>query len=294
MHIAFHIGANCTDDDRLLKSVLSDAAPLLQQGVSVPGPSKYRRLIREAIQALDGARPAPGSRDVLMDAILEDDAAERIVMSNDNFIAVPKRIFDHGVFYPQAEAKVSGLRHLFPDDQISLYLALRHPISFLQDVFQRSEAGSLEAYLGVLNPADLLWSDVVKRVRQAAPSVPLTIWCNEDTPLIWEDIVRAITGQGGDFTPAGRFDLLKDLLPATTFDGLIKNLAGTDPEDVHARQHLIADALESLDDDALPEDEINLPGVDDDVIAQASEAYESDVAVISEMDGLTVIRPFGD
>jgi hypothetical protein len=53
MQIVYHIGANCTDQDRLLKSVLKNAETFAAQGVKVPGPGKYRRLIRDTIQKLD-------------------------------------------------------------------------------------------------------------------------------------------------------------------------------------------------------------------------------------------------
>ena len=46
MQIAFHIGAHCTDEDRLLKSILKNAQMLSQLGIVVPGPGKYRSLIR--------------------------------------------------------------------------------------------------------------------------------------------------------------------------------------------------------------------------------------------------------
>jgi len=59
MQIAYHIGANRTDQDRLLKSVLKNADAFSDHGVKVPGPSKYRRLVRETIQKLEGTQPAP-------------------------------------------------------------------------------------------------------------------------------------------------------------------------------------------------------------------------------------------
>jgi hypothetical protein len=54
MQIVYHIGANCTDQDRLLKSVLKNANTFATVGVKAPSPGKYRRLIRETIQSLDG------------------------------------------------------------------------------------------------------------------------------------------------------------------------------------------------------------------------------------------------
>lgn len=121
MQIAFHIGANCTDEDRLLKSILRNASTLLQQGIAVPGPGKYRALLRESIQSLDGTSPSDDAREILLDAIVEEDDMQRVILSNDNFIAIPKRVFDRGVFYPQTESKVRGMCRLFPDDELSFY-----------------------------------------------------------------------------------------------------------------------------------------------------------------------------
>jgi hypothetical protein len=50
MQIVYHIGANCTDQDRLFKSVLKNADTFAALGVKVPGPGKYRSLIRYTIQ----------------------------------------------------------------------------------------------------------------------------------------------------------------------------------------------------------------------------------------------------
>jgi hypothetical protein len=71
MQIALHIGANCTDEDRLLKSTLRNASTLLQQGVAVPGPGKFRALLRKTIQSLDCATPVPDSREILLGAFEE-------------------------------------------------------------------------------------------------------------------------------------------------------------------------------------------------------------------------------
>ena len=66
MDIAFHIGANCTDEDRLLRSVTKNLPNLAGRGTRVPNPARYRRLLRETIQHLRGGSPEPDTRDVLM------------------------------------------------------------------------------------------------------------------------------------------------------------------------------------------------------------------------------------
>jgi hypothetical protein len=113
---------------------------------------------------------------------LRKDDVKRIVLTNDNFIAIPKLVFDHGVFYHQTETKVRGLCRLFPDDEVSFYFSMRNPVSYLQDVAKRAEAANLCDYLVLLQPLKIKWSDVIKRIKRAAPDAPLYMCFNEDTP----------------------------------------------------------------------------------------------------------------
>ncbi|KQI70987.1 hypothetical protein AN191_14860 [Loktanella sp. 5RATIMAR09] len=292
MQIAFHIGANCTDEDRLLKSVLRNADVLLQQGIAVPGPGRYRKLLREAIDALDGAPPTPDARDVLLDAIVEDDKITRLVLSNDNFLTVPRRIFDHGVFYHQAEKKVRGLHSLFPDDDIMLFMGMRHPASFLQETATRAGVTGLSEYLGLLAPLELRWSDVIRRIKRAAPQTPLYVWCNEDTPLIWEELIRLFSAIPADMPVAGQFDVLSGIVSAAGLELLTSGITALDHDDIDARQDLIADILETH---ALPEqleDRIDLPELTDAVVQAMTASYEADLDVIRQMEGVELILPF--
>ena len=45
MEIAFHLGAHCTDENQLLRSLLDDKGRLADQGICVPGPGRYRDVI---------------------------------------------------------------------------------------------------------------------------------------------------------------------------------------------------------------------------------------------------------
>jgi hypothetical protein len=291
MQIAFHIGANCTDEDRLLKSLLRNGDVLLQNAISVPGPGRYRSLIREAIQALAGTLPSPDARDALLDAIIERDHIQRLVMSNDNFISVPNRIFDHGVFYPQAESKTRALRSLFAEDDLSLFMGIRHPASFLQETMRRVPHENLEDYLGLLAAEDILWSDVVRRIKQGAPDVPLTIWCNEDTPLIWDEVLGLMAGTGPDVALTGALDLLPLVMTPAGLAAVTQQLAAQPDLDSAARRDLIEAVWQ---DHPLPDsddDIITLPDLDADLVAHFDASYDADLAVIAAMPGVRVILP---
>lgn len=292
MQIAFHIGAHCTDEDRLLKTLLKNANTLLQQGVAVPGPGKYRALIRETIQTLDGATPPEDTRDILLDAICENDDIDRIVMSNENFICVPNRILANSVFYAQAEKRVCALHQLFPDDDITLFLAVRHPAAFLQDTFKRSKATSLSAYLGMMHPEELSWADVVRRIKQAAPDTPLTVWCNEDSPLLWEQLIRQLSDVTDETELAGGLDMLASIITAEGMTALTEQLRKTPPASDADRHAVIADIW---DNHAMPdamEDVIDLPELDPALVDEMTQSYEDDIAEIAAMPGVTLLMPF--
>lgn len=292
MQIAFHIGANCTDEDRLLKSVLKNANALLRQGIAVPGPGKYRRLIRETIQGLAGAAPAPDTRDILLDAIVDNDDIHRIVLSNDNFICVPNRIFENGLFYPQAEAKTRGLHQLFPQDEISLFFGIRNPVTFLQETLSRANAVTISEYLGLMTPEEVRWSDVIARIKRAAPNSELTVWCNEDTPLLWEQLIRVLSGISPDQDVVGGLDMLSTIISDTGMTQLVTQLRTAPPATDAARHELIADIWEKHAIDDKVEDVIELAELDPVLVARMSESYEADLTTIAAMDGVTLILPF--
>ncbi|WP_411642735.1 hypothetical protein [Loktanella agnita] len=292
MQIAFHIGANCTDEDRLLKSVLKNADTFLQSKIAVPGPGRYRRLIRETIQGLERNRPDADTRDALLDAIIDQDDVRRVLLSNDNFMCVPNRIFESGLFYAQAEPKVRGLHRLFPQDEISLFMGIRNPVSFLQETQRRADADTVSAYLGLLRPEDIRWSDVVRRIKTTAPDTPLTVWCNEDTPLLWETLIRRFADVPPDTPIKGRMDMLSAILTPAGIAVLTQKLKTAPPQTEAARHDLIAAIWEDHAVADAVEDEIDLPELHPDLVARMTQLYDEDLDRIAAMEGVTLLLPF--
>ncbi len=291
MEIALHIGANCTDEDRLLKSILKNGDTLAAHGISAPSPGKYRRLIRETIQNLNGAPPAANTRQILLDAILDDEMPHRLVMSNTNFICIPNRIFDNGVLYGQTEFKLRGLMQLFPDDELDIYLALRDPATFLPDAYRRSKADSFTAFMQGRDPHAVMWSDLVRRIRQIAPHATLTAWCNEDTPMIWAELVRDISGLERDVKITGGFDLLATIMSKEGMNRFLNYMHAHPPKTDTQKRRVIAAFLDKYALDEEIEETVDLPGMTAEDIADLSEAYEEDVQRICEMPDVTFIMP---
>lgn len=291
MEIVYHVGANCTDGERLLKSLLKNADTFARQGIKVPGPGRYRRLLRETIQNLDGREPEPDTRDILLDAILDDEAAERLVMSHGEFICVANRIFEDGAFYKLADFKLSSLDRLFPEDTIELHLALRNPATFIPAAFAESSFETLPEFLRGVDPMEVRWSDLVARIREIIPRAGLTVWCNEDTPLIWAQLIREISGVDPLTRITGGFDLLNAIMSPDGMRRFMGYLKTHPPQTEVQKRRVIAAFLDKYAIDEEIEEEVDLPGWTDALVDALTESYEEDVYRIERMPGVTFIAP---
>ncbi len=291
MQIVYHIGANCTDQDRLLKSTLKNADHFAKQGVKVPGPGKYRRLIRETIQRLDGKPPMEDSREVLLDAILDDEDCKRLVMSHSEFICIHGRVFENGIFYELAELKLGGLRDLFPNDDIEIFLSLRNPATFIPALFNEYKKGDFDQFMGGFDPMHMRWSDLITRIRTIAPKARLTVWCNEDTPLIWAQLIRELAGVDPMTRITGGFDLISAIITPDGMKRFVAYLKANPPQTEHQKRRIIAAFLERYAIEEEVEDEIDLPGWTDQTIATLTAEYDADVDRIRAMPDVTFIAP---
>ena len=289
MEIVYHIGAHCTDDDRLLKSLLKNADNFAEDGVKIPGPGKYRRLIRETIQGLNGETPQPNTRSILLDAILDDEPTERLILSNSNFICVPNRIFENGVFYAQAEPKIRALYELFPEDDIEIFLSLRNPATFVPAAFAKSDPTTLDQFMRNMHIGDIRWSDIVRRIKHAAPNSHLTVWCNEDTPLIWAELIRRMGGVLPDQRITGGFDLLASIMSQQGLNRFLNYMRSHPPKTEDQKRRIIGAFLDKYALDEEIEEEVDLPGMTNEILEAISDAYEDDVDIIAAMPGVDFV-----
>jgi len=281
MDIVLHAGAHCTDEDRLVKCLLKNKELLLGRGTSVPGPSRYRRKLRDAVQAAAQSAPDADSREVLLGDILQDDGVTRMLLSNDNFFGVPRIAVADGAIYPRAEARLADLRALFPGDRLTLALGLRNPATFLPALHAEAPEGSFDDFLAGTDPATLHWSELVERLRGAHPGVELILWCNEDTPFIWAEIVRALGDLPEGSKITGGFDLLSEIMSREGMRRFRSYMADHPVMTDRQKRRVIAAFLDKF---ALPdavEEELDLPGWDAAYVETLTARYDQDIALIA-------------
>ncbi len=296
MQIVFHVGANFTDGDQLVRSLMLNTRRVKAQGIAIPGLSRYRKLIHETVLGLAGAQPEPGTRDVLLDAILDDPVqgappVTRLVMSNSSFICYPMRIFEAGRFYGLTAMKMRALSMMFPDDEIEIHMALRNPATFIPAGWESVPRVQFAQFMGGVDPRDMIWSEVIEQIRATLPRARLTIWCNEDTPLIWGEVMRRMMGVPEGTAIRGAFDVVRSIISDEGFIRFTAYLKTHPPKSEVQVRRVIAAFLDKYALKDAIEETVDLPGWDDALIDELTEEYEEDVVRIAAMPGVTFIAP---
>ena len=260
---------------------------LAGRGTRVPNPARYRRLLRETIQHLRGETPEPGTRDVLIDAILDHgETTERLVLGNPAFICTPARICEAGCFHELASFKARALQALFPEDRIELFLGIRNPASFVPACWDQTRGRGFDEFMAGLDPRAILWSDVVTRLRQAAPDAALTVWCDEDSALLWPDLVRALAGLNDDAPVEGAHDLVDEIMRPEGAARLRAYLEAHPAATSGQHRRVVSAFLDKYARADAVETVIDMPGWDADLAAELTAIYEADLERISQIDGV--------
>ncbi len=289
MQIAFHIGAHCTDEDQLVKSLIKNAQIFTQEGVAVPGPSTYRKLLADVTVKLGERKATLETQDILLEKILDGTDPDRLVLSFDNFIGGPRRTFENGLLYPVAGEKTEKLHSIFPDHEVEFFLAVRDPASFVPAFFTKYPDLNKNQIMSQLNLEGLIWSDVVKDIRDSNPDSPITVWCNEDTPLIWPEIMHEITGIDMRVLFRGGLDILAQIMEREGMKRLRAYMAENQPVNEIQRRRILAAFLDKYAIDDAVEDTIQLPGWTDEIVETLSASYEDDMLELSRIPGVTMI-----
>ncbi len=291
MHLILHTGVHFTEEERLMKCLLRNAEDFAKRGIAVPGPGKYRVLLRETLNAMTDAPANADARDVLIDAILDDNTADRIVLSDANFFRIPGFAVQDGLLYPASALRMMRMAQLFHDDSIEIFMAIRNPATLLPVLYERAHDKSDDAFWGARDPADLKWSETIGMLREAVPEIPVTVWCNEDAPLIWAQIIREMAGLEHGEKIVGGFDLLTSIMSPEGMKRFRAYLKKHPIMTEMQKRRVIAAFLDKYAIEDEIEEELDMPGWTEALVDELTEIYDDDLLAIQRIPGVTLIAP---
>jgi len=291
MQVVLHAGAHMTDEDRLVKCLGDNSAMLSDRGTAIPHPATYRKLIRDTLQEAQHGGLSPDAGEVLLDSILEDDTADRVILSNPGLFGTPKMAASSGVFYGAANLRLKTLGQIFHKDQLELFIAIRDPATFLPAIYRDTPFNTFEDFLRGSDPIAFRWSELIGRIRTSCPDLPITVWCNEDTPLIWAEVIRELAALDPTTGFEGEFALLSDIMTETGMKRFHTYLASHPGMNETQKRRVIAAFLDKFADEDAIEEELDVPGWTDDFIDQLSTIYDDDLAETQRIPAVNLITP---
>ncbi|WP_127903322.1 hypothetical protein [Solirhodobacter olei] len=292
MNIVYHLGLHCTDEHRLETCLRQNAPALAAQGIVIPDPKVCGPILRNVVNAMQGAPSSPQTEETILDAVMIQDEAARLVFSNEAFLCVRAHVLGRGRLYPNAGGKVSALANLLPSCAAEMAFAIRNPATFLPALYQSGRWESFEAFLSGADPLALSWAEMVGRIRAERPDVPLTVWCDEDTPLIWPEVLRAVAGAAPGTALAGEGARLAGLMSPEGAARLADYLAARPAMPPAQRHRAVAAFLDKYALEGALEMELDLPGWTGALIEDLSRRYDADVEEIAAMEGVRLITPW--
>ena len=288
MRIVYHLGAHCTDEERLLRCLLKNRASLAAEGIHVPGPTRYRNLLRDTAVALKGKTASAETQAMILEQIMEQDHADRLILSWDNFLSYPPWAL-RGSLYPNAGERIRAFTRIFPEIEAEFHLSIRNPATFLPELFKRQKGKTYDEFMDGVEPLRLRWSTMIAQVRALNPNVPLTIWCDEDTPLIWPDVLQTVSGHSNAVVLDGADALLASIVSAEGMLRMTAYLAENPPISPDIRIGIVAAFLDKFADPSKIEVDVEMPGWTEALVAEMTEIYDADAAQIAQLPGLTFL-----
>jgi hypothetical protein len=295
MRIVYHLGAHCTDEERLLRCLLKNRGTLAGQGIIVPGPTRYRTLLRETAVALKGQPASLDTQALVLEQIMEVDRADRLVLSWDSFLSYPNWAMEGGL-YRAAGERVRAFSQIFPQIEPEFHLAIRNPATFLPALFDKQKAAKggtrdFESFMKGRDPLDIRWSAVVDRILDMNPGVPLSIWCDEDTPLIWPEVLQAVSGHAPGTVLDDAGELLAQIMSADGLKRMQAYLASHNVSTPDLRRKVLTAFLDKFALQDRINVDIEVPGWTADLVARMTTLYDEDVALIRATEGVRFLEP---
>lgn len=291
MQIVFHCGVHGTDQDGLLKTLFQNRDWMTRNGIEAVSRSRHRGIFEKALGSLAGGAATPEMQEMMLDAILDNDNTQRVICSQPGFLGLPHRVIARNGLLESSPDKMAALANLFPNAEVEFFMALKNPATLIPYVIQNMADKTYEQAMGGIPPENLRWAPTIRRILKRLGNRRLVLWCHEDTPLIWPEVVRRIATMPGDVPLKAGLQVLGDILRPEGILMIRDEMSKQERMTIATRREIFAAALARYaiaDKIDLP---INLPGWTQELIDYMTACYDEDLAEIAALPGVEFIAP---
>ncbi len=262
---------------------------LMEHGVLKRRQVTYLKSVGAIIGKLQGHHASHEEQEELYKVLDPKGNMDRIILANKHFMGMPGWALSQGKFYNNAPSRTKALRRLFPDNPCEFFLGIANPATFVPELFKSQNDRSYEQFVGPTDFLELKWSSVIRRISEANPDCMITVWCNEDTPIIWPSILQEVTQLDPMIRFRGELDIILPLLSKEGQSALLHYLKERPDLSEIQRRRVRAIFLEKFFDDSVVDSVIDFGDWTAGMIGEMTEIYEDDIETIARIPGVNFI-----
>ncbi|WP_050605483.1 hypothetical protein [Ruegeria sp. 6PALISEP08] len=289
MQVIIHAGAAFTDEGRILSSLAANRRLLDGMNTASMGPRLSRQFVNIMSDALSQGTTVDETRNSLAPLFPDDTNLERVILSSDKFFAPRRTTLQHGQIYPFAGKRAAFTGTLLEGAQLELFVGLVNPGIFIPNVLMSIHEDHRRDILASTDLSCLSWLSMIEDLRELAPQIQLTVWENENLPLIWGDIIRAMTGLPEETHLPDEFSFLSSLLTDAGQRHVLEIVQHDRPADIQSQREELAQVLDQHAQPDQVEEELGLPGWSVEIFEAFSELYAQDMTAIRAMSDVRVL-----
>lgn len=293
MDIKIHIGGNQATTAHLLKALESNKAALEAENIAfiLPNNDIYPRIFIASKAIRKNGNTAEARQEFLQQFAIPENT-ETLIFIDDRIVGTKHRVLEKEFFSPRPSGFIKQIQTIFDDSSLRLFVETRDmatylPFCYYNKIFDNTPS-SLEAFLATVNLDDMRWSSFIDRAQGRGTAIPITTWRYEDYPLIWRDIMGAISGVAKyqDFTgPPKQLDLSVNLQVALLFYKYTQKYPVQSNEEFETLKKLF------LERELNASYEFKSPTWTPEHIQTLTHSYEDDWYYIERMEEVEVIQP---
>ncbi|WP_439103251.1 hypothetical protein [Celeribacter marinus] len=292
MKAHLHIGVHFTKTQRLAQAVRINQRVYKRQNVVVPDVNEYRAQIDAVLRRLDGqVVPLEESR-ALLTRLASDESTTGLVMVDEKWCGPLESAFEEHMLYAGLADQVRRISNVFSAADLRVSMSIINPATLIGSVLDNGHAAGHANWFANNIPApDVSWMPCIDRIQEAAPHVPLTIWTEEDAPLIWERILRHLGDLNDDVAVRGSLTAVRDMLSKEGGERLTAYAKKFTPASQAALERVSLAFLDKYEEVDTVGPVGGIPGWTHDDLAEITAGYDDDIAALSKRSGVTVLQP---
>ncbi|WP_368345475.1 hypothetical protein [Pelagovum sp. HNIBRBA483] len=200
--LSLHLGAHKTASTHLQHALKAHEEQLIAAGVRFYGPQYLRERDRSIPQMFGVGTAATTGRSAPLQLEFLAKDSDRVILSEENFLG---KLFDErGVvgepLYPLADMRINGLSQRLPHSKLRVFLAVRRPDTFLNSIYSQVLFGGLmlppERFRERNDVSAVSWLGLVQRIARIPAISEVFLWCYEDYPKNFTQIIERLVGPG--------------------------------------------------------------------------------------------------